>query len=67
MGGRGLHSLASLLNLRTFGNTSFTLELNLRTLETHPRVNLGYMEDKVSYIERKWAKLAQIERKCKRV
>jgi len=40
--GRGLHSLTSQLNLRTFGNTSLTLELNLSTFETHPRVNLGY-------------------------
>ena len=31
---RGLHSLTSELNLRTFG--------------THPRVNLGYMGDRVS-------------------
>ena len=43
-----LHSLTSKLNLRTFGNTSLTLELNLSTLGTHPRVNLGYMGDRVS-------------------
>jgi len=29
--GRGLHSLTSELNLRTFWNTPFTLELNLST------------------------------------
>ena len=36
--GRGLHSLNSKLNSRTFGNTSLTLELNLSTFWTHPRV-----------------------------
>jgi len=46
--GRGLHSLTSKLNLRTFGNTSLTLELNLNTIGPHPRVNLGYMGDNVS-------------------
>jgi len=46
--GRSLHSLTSALNLRTFGNTSLTLELNLSTLGTHQRVKLGYMGDKVS-------------------
>jgi hypothetical protein len=45
---RGLHSLTSELNLRTFGDTSLTVELNLSTFETHPRVNLGHMGDKVS-------------------
>jgi hypothetical protein len=39
--GRGLHSLTSKLNLRTFGNTSLTLKLNLSTFGPHPRVNLG--------------------------
>ena len=37
------------LNLRTFGNTSLTLELNLSTIGTHSRVNLGYMGDNVSF------------------
>jgi hypothetical protein len=46
--GRGLHSLTSELNLRTFGNTSLTLELNLSIFGTHPRVTLGYMGDTVS-------------------
>jgi hypothetical protein len=46
--GRGLHSLTSELNLRTFGDTSLTLELNLSSFGTHPRVNLGYMGDNVS-------------------
>jgi len=46
--GRGLHSLTSELNLRTFGNASLTLELNLSTFRTHPPVNLGCMGDKVS-------------------
>ena len=46
--GRGLHSLTSELNLRTFGDTSLTLELNLSTFGTHPRVSLGHMGDKVS-------------------
>ena len=46
--GRGLHSLTSELNLRTFGITSLTLELNLSTFGTPPRVNLGYMGHKVS-------------------
>ena len=45
--GRGLHSLTSELNLRTFGNTSLTLELNWSVFRTHPRVNLGHMGDKV--------------------
>ena len=36
---RGLHSLTSELNLRTFGNASLTLELNLSTFGTHPRFN----------------------------
>jgi hypothetical protein len=48
--GRGLHSLTSKLNLRTFGNTSLLLELNLSTIGAHPRVNLGYLGDKVSLI-----------------
>jgi hypothetical protein len=72
VGGRGLHSLTSELNLRTFGNTSLTLELNLSTfgntsltLElnlstfgTHPRVSLGYMGSKgsLSGDERKGAR-----------
>ena len=47
MGGRGLHLLTSGLNLRNFRNTSLTLELNLSTFGTHPRVNLGYMGDTV--------------------
>ena len=47
-GGRGLHSLTSELNLRTFGNTSLTLELNLSTFGTHSWVNLGDMGDNVS-------------------
>jgi hypothetical protein len=46
--GRGLHSLTSELNLRTFGFTPLTLELNLSTFGTHPRVDMGYMGDKVS-------------------
>ena len=37
----GLHSLASQLDLRTFGNASLTLELNLSTFGTHPRVTWG--------------------------
>jgi len=44
---RGLHSLTSELNLRTFGNKPLPLELNLHTFGPHPRVNLG-MGDKVS-------------------
>jgi hypothetical protein len=46
--GRGLHSLISQLNLRTFGNTSLTLELNLGTFGPHPRVDLAYVGDTVS-------------------
>jgi hypothetical protein len=42
--GRGLHSE---LNLRTFGNTSLTLELNLSTFGTHPQLNLGHTGDKL--------------------
>jgi len=38
---RGLRSLTSELNLRTFGNTSLALKLNLSTLGTHPQLNLG--------------------------
>jgi hypothetical protein len=44
----GLHSLTSELNLRTFRNTSLTSELNLSTFGPHPRVDLGYVGDKVS-------------------
>ena len=46
--GRGLHPLISKLNLRAFGNTSLSLELNLSTFEPHPRVNLGLVRGKVS-------------------
>ena len=42
-GGRGSHSLTSELNLRTFGNTSLTLELNSSTSGTHPRVELVWV------------------------
>ena len=45
---RGLHSLTSQLNLRTFRNTSLTLELNLSTFGIRPRVNLGYIGDTIS-------------------
>ena len=45
---RGLHSLTSELNLRTFGNASLKLELNLSTLGTPQRFNVGDMGDKVS-------------------
>jgi hypothetical protein len=45
----GLHSFTSELNMRTFGNTLLTLEHNLSTSDTHPRVNLGCMGDKVSF------------------
>ena len=34
--------------LEVLRDTSLTLELNLSTFGTHPRVNLGYMGDKVS-------------------
>ena len=43
--GRGLHSLTSELNLRTFGNTSLTLQLNLSTFGTHPRVDWDHVGD----------------------
>jgi hypothetical protein len=46
--GRGLHSLTSELNLRTFRKTSLPLELNLSTSGPHPRINLGYVGNKVS-------------------
>jgi hypothetical protein len=36
--GRGLHSLTSKLNLRTFRNTSLTLELNLSSFGPYLRV-----------------------------
>ena len=36
--GRGLHSVNSELNLRTFRYTSLTSELNWSTSRTHPRV-----------------------------
>jgi len=45
--GRGLHSLTTELNLRTIWDTSITLELNLSTFGTHPRVRLGSMGDEV--------------------
>jgi len=38
---KGLHSLTSELNLRTFGKASLMLELNLSTFGTHARVNLA--------------------------
>jgi hypothetical protein len=41
-----IHSLTSKLNLRTYGNTTLTLELNLSTSRTHPRVNTGYVGTK---------------------
>jgi hypothetical protein len=46
--GRGLHSLTSQLNLRTFGSTSLTSELNLSTFGPYPRVNSGCMGYKFS-------------------
>jgi hypothetical protein len=46
--GRGLHSLTSELNLRTLGNTSLPLELNLSTFGPHPRGMLDYTGDTVS-------------------
>ena len=39
------HFRAQLEDLR---NTSLTLELNMSTFGTHPRVHLAYMGDKVS-------------------
>jgi hypothetical protein len=48
VGGRGLHSLTSQLNLRNFKNTSLPLELNLSTFGTHPRVDFGHMGGTVS-------------------
>jgi hypothetical protein len=45
---RGLHSSTSELKLRTFGNTSLTLQLNPSTSGPHPRVELGHVGDKVS-------------------
>ena len=45
---RGLHSLTSKLNLRTFGDTSLTLELNLSNFGTDPRVDVVYKGDTVS-------------------
>jgi hypothetical protein len=47
VGGRVLHSLTSKLNLRSLRNTSLTLELNLSTFRTRPRVNVGHMGDKI--------------------
>ena len=46
--GAYLHSLTSKLNLRTFGNTSLTLQLDFSTLGPHLRVHLGCVGDKVS-------------------
>ena len=46
--GRGSHSLPSKRNLRTFGNTSFPLELNLSTFGPRPLLDLDYMGDQVS-------------------
>ena len=40
------HFTAQLEDLR---DTSLTFELTLSTVGTHPRVNLGYMGDTVSY------------------
>jgi hypothetical protein len=48
LAGRGLHSLTSQLNLRTFGNTSLTLELDYSTFGTRPRAGLGHVGDIVS-------------------
>jgi hypothetical protein len=44
---RGLHSLTSELNLRTFGNALLTLELNLSTFGRYPRVGSGCLGEKV--------------------
>jgi len=45
--GRGfIHSFTFQLNLRSFGNTSLTSELNLSTFGPHPRVKLGQMGTK---------------------
>jgi hypothetical protein len=63
--GRGLHSLTSELNLRTFGNASLTLELNLSTSGTHPRVSLGYMRDKQSGKGQSQLKLSGNGNECK--
>jgi len=46
--GGGLHSLHFKAQLADLQDTSLTSELTLSTLGTHPRVNLGYMRDKVS-------------------
>jgi hypothetical protein len=48
-GGRGQFTLADIRALlEELRDTSLTLELNLSTFGTHPRVNLGHMEDRVS-------------------
>jgi hypothetical protein len=57
--GRGLHSLTSMLNLGTFGDTSLTLELNLSNFAhfgTHSRVNLVIWGIKSASAERKGAR-----------
>jgi len=46
-GDRGLHSLTSELNFEDLQDTSLTIELNLSTFGTHPRVKLSSMGDKV--------------------
>jgi len=42
-----VHFSAQLEDLR---DTSLTSELNLSTFRTHPRINLGHMGEKVSWI-----------------
>ena len=63
--GRGLHSLIAELNLRTFGNTLLTLELNLITLVTHQRVELDYMQLNLSGKGQSKLKLSGNGNECK--
>jgi hypothetical protein len=46
--GQGLTFALFRAQLEHLWDTSLTLELNLSTFGTHERVNLGYMEDKLS-------------------
>jgi hypothetical protein len=66
--GRGLHCFTSELNLRTFRDAMLTLQLNLSTFGTHPRVNLGHMGDKrelkLSGMGRSTLKLSGTRNEC---
>jgi hypothetical protein len=54
--GQGLTLAHVKAQLEDLQDTSLTLELNLSTFGTHPRVKWGHMGDTVRLLERKGAK-----------